>query len=186
MILANETLLHAIDTSTDRNVVVGSPAVVHLGRRDLANAFVSVPGGDDFPAAVDQRRGTVTVTATQAPGNYRVRSGGEAAGVVRGFSANLPADAVDARRLPDAALAAALGEGARIARNDGELVRDVKLERVGAELSGWFILLAALVMAGDWIVANRFYAPRDDAGSPGPANPAGGPPPLPAAARAAP
>ena len=68
VILANETLLHAIDTSTDRNVVVGSPAVVHLGRRDLANAFVSVPGGDDFPAAVDQRRGTVTVTATQAPG----------------------------------------------------------------------------------------------------------------------
>lgn len=187
VILANETLLHAIDTTSDRNVPVGVPAVVNLGRRDLANAFVSVPGGDDFPAAVDQRRGTVTVTATQTPGNYRVRSGGEAAGVVRGFSANLPSDAIDARRLPDAALAAALGEGARLARNDGELVRDVKLERVGAELSGWFVILAALVMVGDWIVANRFYAPRDDAPTAVPGMPAvpGGPPPLPTAARAA-
>jgi hypothetical protein len=39
-------------------------------------------------------------------------------------------------------------------------VRDVNLERVGAELSGWIILLAALAMAADWMVANRFYAPR--------------------------
>jgi hypothetical protein len=191
VILANETLLHAIDTADDRNIVAGAAAVVHLGRRDIANAFVSVPGGDDFPAAVDQRRGTVTVTATQTPGNYRVRSGGEAAGVARGFSANLPATALDARRLPDAALAAALGEGARIARDEGQLVRDVKLERVGAELSGWFIILAALVMAGDWIVANRFYASRDDApttdvgaGRPEPRLP-GAPPPLPRAAAAA-
>jgi hypothetical protein len=43
-----------------------------------------------------------------------------------------------------------------------ELVRDVNLERVGAELFGWIILLAAAVMAADWIVANRFYAPREE------------------------
>jgi outer membrane biosynthesis protein TonB len=39
-------------------------------------------------------------------------------------------------------------------------VRDVNLERIGAELYGWIIVLAALAMAADWIVANRFYAPR--------------------------
>jgi hypothetical protein len=67
----------------------------------------------------------------------------------------------------------------------------VNLERIGAELFGWLILLAAAVMAADWIVANRFYAPREPAGgSPGPAEvfaetvagepPAGtGPPPIP-------
>ena len=42
-------------------------------------------------------------------------------------------------------------------------MRDVNLERIGSELYGWVILLAALAMAGDWIVANRFYAPRDEA-----------------------
>jgi hypothetical protein len=41
-------------------------------------------------------------------------------------------------------------------------VRDVNLERVGTELFGWIILLTALVMAADWIVANRFYAPREE------------------------
>ena len=163
VILANETLLHAVDAADDRNVVAGSPAVVRLDRRDIATALVSVPGGDDFPAAVDQRRGTVTVTATQVPGNYRVRSGGEAAGISRGFSANLAPEAIDARRLPDASL--------------------VRLERVGAELSGWFIVLAALAMAADWILANRFYAARDDAPAgarPGvpPGGPAVVPPPL--------
>ena len=85
-------------------------------------------------------------------------------------------------------------------------MRDVNLERVGAELFGWTILLVAAVMAADWIVANRFYAPRDgladgaspaeefaaaavEAGGAGPAVPrpstmpgraAGEPPPLPA------
>ena len=189
VILANETLLHAVDAADDRNVVAGAPALVRLDRRDIATAVVSVPGGDDFPVAVDQRRGTVTVTATQVPGNYRVRSGGEAAGVSRGFSVNPAPESLDARRLPDPALVAALGEGARIARTEAELVRDVRLERVGAELSGWFIVLAALAMIADWIVANRFYASRDDAptaggGAPADAGGDGGalPPPLPLAA----
>jgi hypothetical protein len=155
----------------------------------VATAFVSTPGGDDFPAPVDQRRGTVTVTTTQVPGNYRVRSGGDVGGVARGFSANLAAESIDARRLADAGLVAALGPGYRLAKSEAELVRDVKLERVGAELSGWFILLAALAMAGDWIVANRFYAPRDDAGAgpsvgagAGDAVASGAPPPLPGGA----
>ena len=34
--------------------------------------------------------------------------------------------------------------------------------RVGAELFGWTIVLAALAMAADWMVANRFYAPREE------------------------
>ena len=189
VILANETLLHSIDTADDRNIAAGAAAVVHLQRRDVATAFVSTPGGDDFPAPVDQRRGTVTVTTTQVPGNYRIRSGGDVGGVVRGFSANLAAESIDARRLADAGLVAALGPGYRLAKSEAELVRDVKLERVGAELSGWFILLAALAMAGDWIVANRFYAPRDDAGAvpnvgagAGDAGASGAPPPLPGGA----
>ncbi|MEI8316436.1 MAG: BatA domain-containing protein [Planctomycetia bacterium] len=186
VILANETLLHAIDTADDRNIVAGASAVLHLQRRDVATAFVSTPGGDDFPAPVDQRRGTVTVTTTQVPGNYRVRSGGDVGGIVRGFSSNLGADGIDARRLADAGLVAALGAGYRLAQSEAELVRDVRLERVGAELSGWFILLAALVMAADWIVANRFYAPRDDAGfaglGAGPSTVQKEPPPLPGGA----
>ena len=69
-------------------------------------------------------------------------------------------------------------------------MRDVNLERIGAELFGWIILLAALVMAGDWIVANRFYAPRDEAPAAAAAESfaaaASVPPPVPALQEASP
>lgn len=161
VMLANETLLHAIDTADDRNVIAGRPAVLHMERRDLPAAFVRTPAGDDFPAAVDPKRGTITVTATQVPGNYAIRSGGEAAGLAKGFSANLDAAATDTARLGDDSLAAIFGAAHRLARSERELVRDVNLERIGAELFGWLIILAAVAMAGDWIVANRFYTPRE-------------------------
>jgi hypothetical protein len=192
VILANEMVLHAIDTVADRNILAGTPAVVPLDRRDVATAFVRTPNGDDFPAVVDRQRGAVTVTATQEPGNYGVQVGGRDGGVATGFSVNLDPSATDFRRLDPESLAAALGPGARLARTEDELVRDVALDRIGAELFGWVILLAALAMAGDWIVANRFYAPRDEAASrpaadfKSDANAAaaaagGGPPPVPPA-----
>lgn len=169
VILANETLLHAIDTADERNVTAGTAVVLRLDRRDVAAAFVRSPAGDDFPAAVDQKRGTITVTATEQPGNYSVRVGGDVGGVATGFSANLAPSATDYRRVRAEDLAAVVGVDRRLARNEAELVRDVHRERVGTEMHGWVILLAALAMAADWIVANRFYAPRDDAAVPTPA-----------------
>ena len=162
LILANETLLFASDHAADRNVMTGRPAVLSLGRRDLPTATVRTPGGDDFPVAIDRVRGTVTVTATLEPGNYSVRAGGGVDGVSDGFSANLDPAATDYRRLSAEDLAAVLGPEHRLARNETELVRDVNLERVGMELFGWTILAAAVAIAADWIVANRFYAPREE------------------------
>jgi hypothetical protein len=163
VMLANETLRHAVDTTDDRNVVAGTPAVLHLGRRDVTTAFVRTPAGDDVPVAVEQKRGTVTVTDTRAPGNYILRVGGDANAMRKGFSANLDSPAVDFSRLSPDTLAGLLGPGHRLARTEQELVRDVSLERVGTELFGWLAVLAAVVMAADWIAANRFYAPRDSA-----------------------
>ncbi len=197
LILANETLLFASQHAAERNVVVGRPAVLPLGRRDLPTATVRTPGGDDFPVAIDRVQGTVTVTATLEPGNYTVRAGGAANGVSDGFSANLDPAATDFQRLSAEDLATVLGPDHRLARDATELVRDVNRERVGTELFGWLILLAAAAMAADWIVANRFYAPKDEpkasadvvaefGESPADAEPepawaggGGGPPPLP-------
>ncbi|MFM1905057.1 MAG: hypothetical protein RLZZ440_2957 [Planctomycetota bacterium] len=201
LILANETLLFSIEHAADRNVVTGRPAVLPLGRRDLPTATVRTPGGDDFPVAIDRDTGRVTVTATLEPGNYTVRAGGGIEGVSDGFSANLDSAATDFRRLSPDELATVLGPDHRLARDATELVRDVNRERVGTELFGWLILLAAAVMAADWIVANRFYAPRDEGSQPAdmaagfadaeppdadlPEPNADGPPPLPARQEAA-
>lgn len=185
VMLANETLRHAVDTADDRNIVAGRPAVLHVDRRDVPAAFVRTPAGDEFPAVIDQARGTISVTATQLPGNYVVRAGGEAGGFVKGFSANLDAAATDTARLDDALLQAVLGPASRIARTEQELVRDVNLERVGAELSGWLLLLAAAMIAADWMLANRFYTPRDEPAAAGTTpQDFATPPPLPAAAEA--
>lgn len=161
LILANETVLHAIDTTAERNVMAGSPVVIPLGRRDLPTAIVHTPSGEDFPVAIDRARGTATVTATLEPGNYTVRAGGAIGGVSDGFSVVLNPTATDFRRLTPEQLGDVLGPEHRLARTEDELVRDVNLERIGSELFGWMIVLAAVAMAADWIMANRFYAPRD-------------------------
>ena len=186
VMLANETLRHAVETPDDRNIVAGRPAVLHVDRRDVPAAFVRTPAGDDFPAVIDQARGTITVSATQLPGNYAVRAGGEAAGFMKGFSANLDAAATDTVRLDDEVLHAMLGPASRIARTEQDLIRDVNLERIGAELSGWLLLLAAAVIAADWMLANRFYAPRADPAATGSAtkDAFAVPPPLPSSAEA--
>ena len=164
--LANETLLHAIATDDDRNVIAGRPAVLHVDRRDVAAVFVRTPAGDEVPVAVDQDRRTITVNATQEPGNYAVRAGGEEGGFAKGFSAVLAPRATDYVRLAPDRMTALISPAQRVARTEGELVRDVDLGRIGAELYGWLILLAAAAMAADWMLANRFYAPREDADAP--------------------
>jgi len=165
VMLANESVLRAIDTADDLNIVAGRPARLHVPRRDVAAAFVRDPAGEELPVAVDQVRGTVTVTTTQLPGNYAVRAGGAIGGLATGFSANLAPAATDFARLPPETLSAVWGREHRLARTEQELVRDVDLTRVGSELFGWMVVLAALAMAADWIVANRFYAPREQLGA---------------------
>jgi len=172
LILGNETLLHAIGNVAGRNVTAGQPVTLRLGRRDLPTAIVHTPANDDFPVAIDRTRGTTTVTATLEPGNYTVRAGGAAGGVSDGFSVALDPPATDFQRLSPEQLVEALGPDQRLARTEEELVRDVNLERIGTELFGWMVVLTALAMAADWIVANRFYAPRQ--GTAPPADPAAG------------
>lgn len=163
VMLANEMLTYAVAPADDLNIFSGAVARLRIERRDLPTATVRTPLGDTFPAAVDQQRGTIAVTATRHPGSYGVRSGGEVGGFARGFSVRLPPSATDFRRLAAADLPAVLGAGHRVVADIESLQRDVALERVGTELSGWLLLLAAAVLAADWGLANRFYAPREGA-----------------------
>lgn len=189
VILANEMLLHAIDNADDRNITAGATAVVYVARGDINSVSVRTPAGDEVPVAVDPRRGTATVTDTRVTGNYVLRSGGQVGGFAKGFSANLDPAATDFTRLAPEPLAAVLGPAHRLARTEADLVRDVALGRIGAELFGWLILVAACAMALDWMLANRFYAPLDDQAGKQVGSDAGGmdatspaePPPLPVA-----
>ena len=160
VMLANEMLGHAVANQDFLNITAGEVASLRVGRRDLPTATVRTPLGDTFPVAVDQQRGTIAITATRQPGSYGVRSGGNVGGVTRGFSVSLPPAAIDFRRLRKAELSAALGTNHLIVDDIDSLVRDVTRERVGVELSGWVLLLAAFLLAIDWVLANRFYTSR--------------------------
>lgn len=166
VVLANESLLYAMNTREEHNVITGQPAVLRVPPELDAPLVVQTPADDEFPAAVDPQQRTVTVSATREPGNYQLLAGGQVGGFRGGFSANLPPPATDCRRLSDDDARELFGADTPLARTGDEIVREVHLERVGTELSGWLILLVAAVMAGDWIVANRFYAPRDDSEPP--------------------
>jgi len=163
VMLANEMLTYAAAPTDTINIVAGEVARLRVARRDLPTVTVRTPLGDSFPAAVDQQRGTIAVTGTQQPGSYAVQSGGEVGGFAGGFSVRLPRAATDFQRIADADLPAVLGAGHRVVADIESLQRDVALERVGTELSGWLLLLAAAVLAADWGLANRFYAPREGA-----------------------
>jgi len=161
VILANESLLYAIRSNQSLNVVAGTPVTLAVGGVNRPAAFVKTPGGDEFPAAVQSGRGTIVVTETRESGNYRVQAGGERDGFRGGFSANLDPSGTDLTRLDDKGRETVLGPQVRVARTADEVVREVNLERVGAELYGWIILVAAAVMIGDWILANRFHPPKE-------------------------
>ncbi len=83
------------------------------------------------------------VTATDAPGNYRLRAGGQSDGVDRGFSVNLPLVDSQLERLDEEQLKELMGDiDFRVAKSREQIDRDVSLSRVGREL---FPLLIALV-----------------------------------------
>ena len=163
VMLANEILDHVVETPDSLNIKSGEVARLRLQRHDLPTATVRTPLGDTFPVAIDQQQGAIAVSATRQPGNYRIRSGGKTGGFVKGFSARLPKSSTDFSRLKDDELPLMLGVDRRIVLDTESLDRDVMNYRVGAELSGWFFLLAAGLLALDWWMSNRFYAPRGGA-----------------------
>ncbi|MBT6054900.1 MAG: VWA domain-containing protein [Planctomycetaceae bacterium] len=160
MMLANEILGYVVETPDSLNITSGEIARFRLQRHDLPTATVRTPLGDTFPVAIDQQQGSIAVSATRQPGNYRIQSGGKTGGFVKGFSASLPKSATDFSRLTDDEVPLLLGANRRIVRDAESLGRDVMNYRVGAELCNWIFLIAAVLLALDWWASNRFYAPR--------------------------
>jgi hypothetical protein len=100
----------------------------------------------------------VTISATEWPGNYQLRSGSDQGGFARGFSVNLPPGATQLERL-EADQVQALTEGLpiRVARGREQIDRSVSLGRVGLELFPFLIALVAAVLGAEYLLANRFH-----------------------------
>jgi hypothetical protein len=120
--------------------------------------LLSTPAGDVVRQTVDERQRALIVTSTDDPGNYRARAGGSAKGVDLGFSVNLPQEATSLERASDEDLKAAFGDFPfRLARGRDEIDRSVSAARIGQELYPYLIVIVALVLGGELLLANRFY-----------------------------
>ena len=160
VILVNQMMSYLVGSSDEQlNYFAGQTAVLKLDAdSQRRNYLLSTPDGLKFPLSADLKRHVLVITSTDRAGNYRVQAGGRASGVDRGFSVNLAPEQTEMQRTDKTELAKVLGQSSyRIARTRSQLERDVSTGRVGRELFGMLILMVAMILALEHVVANQFY-----------------------------
>lgn len=148
-------------TDEQFNYTCGQTAVLQLDRSTMPRSgFILITPGDlRMPLAAEPSAGRLFISGTDEPGNYRVFAGGGDNAIELGFSANIAPEQTDLDRIPLAELRQIFGPFSfpTPARTQEQLQREVSTQRVGRELSGILLLILALVCAGEYLTANRFY-----------------------------
>ncbi|OHB71129.1 MAG: hypothetical protein A2V70_14295 [Planctomycetes bacterium RBG_13_63_9] len=152
-------MLYLVGSSDQQlNYFAGQTVALPLEARSRRRAYLlSTPDGLRFPLSADLKQRLLVATSTDQVGNYRIGGGGEAN---RGFSVNLAPRQTQLDRITEQELAEVFGPlDYRVARTRREIHRDLSEGRVGRELFGPLILLVAVALAMEYLVANRFYKP---------------------------
>jgi hypothetical protein len=157
VVLVNEMMEFLVDRAgTKLNYVTGETAVLPNSPDrypDRYQLFTPL----DQPQDVTAADGRLVVKFTEFPGAYRLK-GNRGGTVIRGFCANLPASASELSRLERSELDAILGsERYHFARSIDEIVLGVGEARMGREFYAALLLLAAVILAMELLLANRFY-----------------------------
>ncbi len=144
------------------NYFAGQTAVVHLDPlRSLPSYVLTFPGADedvDLRLNADLKNHLLTVTATGQLGNYAIRAHAGGAELAHGFSVNLAREETRLERISDEDLAALFDPvPCQLARDRGQLEAGRSRQRVGRELFASLILLVALALGIEHVLANRFY-----------------------------
>ena len=116
------------------------------------------PEGAELRLTPDTEEHLLVVGSTDEVGNYRVRPSGGPSGAERGFSVNLAPEQTRLDRLGEEDLADVFGRVPfRVARQRSELESERSMQRVGRELFPALILLLAVALGIEQVLANRFY-----------------------------
>jgi len=162
-ILANEMAAYLVGSSDRQlNYFAGQTATLRLDPDESFPSYVltalDAPDEVDARLTPDLREHVLTITSTDKVGNYRVRAGGSTSGVALGFSVNLAPEQTRLDRLSEEELSELFGDVPyRIARDRNQLEGDRRRQRVGRELFGLLILLMAVALGIEHVLANRFY-----------------------------
>ena len=133
---------------------VGQEVRLVLEGNDDVTWQLFTPAGDWQNARSEN--GSVTIADTDRAGVYRLKGGdGQAA---TGFSANLPPEATNLRRLDPEQLDEALGSDRyTVSRGIEQLRRGVGQARVGRELYPFLVVLVVSLLLMEYLMSNRFY-----------------------------
>jgi len=157
VILANQIANYLVGSIEEQfNYVAGQAAVLPLGAEvQTWNFLVTAPDGLKFTHSTEPTKRQLVVPSTDQVGHYQVEAAGS---FRRGFSVNLAPRQTKLTRVPTEELKEIFGPFEfRVARSRHEIDRDISRGRVGRELFPPLMLLLAAVLAGELLVANRFY-----------------------------
>jgi hypothetical protein len=159
VILANQMATYLVGSGDQQlNYLAGQTAVLRLdaaGQRRSYLLFTPDGRSSSYPANLERRE--LPITTTEQVGNYRLEAGGEK-GVSLGFSVNYAPQQTRLDRLSDQELAAWFGPlKFQLAHTREQIERNISTSRVGRELYPPLIVMVAIVLAMELLVANRFY-----------------------------
>lgn len=157
VVLVNELVRYLVGAGgTKLNYLAGETAALPNTRGKQPERYQLFTPLDQ-PQDVTADEGQVVVKFTELPGAYRLKGFLERP-LVRGFAVNLPESASELTRLERDALDELLGaERYHYARSQNEIVLGVGEARLGREFYPFLLLLVALVLGLEHLLANRFY-----------------------------
>ena len=156
-VLANELLLSLVQEGGQRlNYVVGEPVSLSNDEREEPLRY-QLFSPSEPPQDVASREGQLSIGYTDAAGAYRLK-GNRDGPRLKGFSCNLPAAATDLQRIDEAQLQSIFGpDRCQVASNWEQLERVQGRQRVGREFFPLLMVLLAVVLGMELLLANRFY-----------------------------
>ena len=158
VVLVNEMFRYLVnDGEASLNYNIGDVATIDVPTDEGASFQLFSPAGTWQPVTPAGKQ--LTVSLTDAPGAYRVRSTVNPE-QQSGFSVNMPVEETQLTRVSREVLDRLLGDGYRIAKDEEEIVRDMSEVRRGREFYPWLMLFLATVLGLESLLSNRFYADR--------------------------
>ena len=156
-ILINQVARQLVSSGESRlNYLAGETALLANNTKHDADRYqLFAPQGEPQPVnAVD---GRLTVKFTEEVGPYRLK-GDQGGPVIRGFSVNGHTHESQLARVTREQLDQLLGENRyQLARGRNEIEFGVRQKRLGQEFFPLLMLLVAIVLALEHVLANRFY-----------------------------
>ena len=159
-ILINEMVNYLVsDSQNQLNYPTGAPVTLQDEQGNDVQRYQLFPPGQP-PYQLIVQDSAVTIRDTRQAGNYRLR-GRRGIDVIRGVSANLESHQTELTRMPSEKLNAIFGETRyQLVRENAEIERAQGRNRVGREFYPVLMILLAVVVVLEQLLANRFYSPR--------------------------